>query len=77
MSVLSDVNLEHFTHPGSNHRTVTAIQQKIIEKGERNLASRIVHVMEDRDAIATWRRDLNGILQIFNVRSVLSTLYDG
>ena len=45
------------------------IQDRITEKGKRNLFSRLVHAKNDKETIATWNSDLNGILRIFNVRS--------
>ena len=44
---------------------------KVIEKGGRNLFSRLVHAKDDKDTIASWRLDLNRILHIFNVRPVV------
>jgi hypothetical protein len=49
---------------------VAGIQEKVIEKGGRNLFSRLVHAKDDKDTIASWRLDLNRILHIFNVRPV-------
>jgi hypothetical protein len=51
---------------------VAEIQEKVIEKVGRNLLSRLVYAKDDKDAIASWRLDLNRILHIFNVRSVVS-----
>ena len=53
-------------------RTVAEIQGHIIKRGKRNVISRHYHARDDKDAIATWRLDLNGILHIFNVRSAAS-----
>ena len=53
-----------------NRRTVAEIQGDIIEKGRRNLLSRLVHAKNDKEAIATWKLALNRILHVFNVRSV-------
>jgi tetratricopeptide (TPR) repeat protein len=50
---------------------VAEIQEKVIEKGGRNLFSRLVHAKDDKDTIASWRSDLNRILHIFNVRPVV------
>ena len=43
------------------------VQQKIVEKNERNVFSRALHAKSDKDAIATWKQEFNRILQIFNV----------
>ena len=40
-------------------------------RGERNAVSRLFHSQNDKDAIAGWKQDLNKILHIFNVRSVI------
>ena len=53
-----------------NRRTVAEIQGDIIEKGRRNLLSRLIHAKNDEEAIATWKLALNRILHVFNVRSV-------
>ena len=53
-------------------RTVAEIQGHIIKRGKRNVISRHYHAKDDKDAIATWRLDLSGILHIFNVRPVTS-----
>ena len=50
------------------------IQTNVIERGKRNPISRYSHKKDDNKAIATWRLDLNRILQAFNVRSVTSML---
>ena len=50
-----------------NRRTVAGIQEKIVEKGGRNLVSRLAHAKNDKETIATWKLDLNRILHIFNV----------
>lgn len=46
------------------------IRGKVVEKGERNWASRLVNAKSDKDAITAWRQELVGILHVFNVRSV-------
>ena len=43
-----------------------------MEKGRRNLLSRIFHAKTDKETITAWKSDLNGILHVFNVRSVRS-----
>ena len=50
------------------------IQTNVIKRGKRNPISRYFHKKEDNKAIATWRLDLNRILQAANVRSVTSML---
>ena len=44
---------------------------KIIKKGKRNPVSRLLHAKNDKETIATWKSDLNKILLVFNVRSVI------
>jgi len=58
-----------FADHALNRRTVAEIQGNVIEKGERNLFSRIIHARNDKDVIAAWRVELNGVLHVFNVRS--------
>ena len=49
-------------------------QNRGTEKGGRNSLSRLVHAKNDkaREMIATWKLDLNRILQVFNVSFVIS-----
>ena len=44
------------------------ILRNISKWGKRNLISRRFHAKDDKEAIATWRLDLNRILHVFNVR---------
>ena len=55
--------------PGS--RMVAEIQRKIIKRGKRNVLSRLVHASSDKETIAAWRSDLNRMLLVFNVRSIV------
>ena len=48
------------------------IQRGVVKGGKRNAISRVLHSRNDKEAIATWRLDLNRILHIFNVRSITS-----
>lgn len=47
-------------------------QRHIIERSKRNAISRRYHAKEDKETIATWKLDLNGILGVFNVCSATS-----
>ena len=67
--------LDSLLTDGLDSRTVAEIQDKITEKGGRNLPSRLVHAKSDKDAIAGWKLDLNRILQVFTVRSLIFMLY--
>ena len=53
-------------------RTMDEIQGHIIKRGKRNAVSRRYHAKDDKEAIATWRLDLDEILGVFNVRSATS-----
>ena len=48
------------------------IQRKVIEQGKRNVISQHLHAKNDKEKIAAWRLDLNRILHVFNVRSIVS-----
>ena len=52
---------------------MTEIERNVIEQGKRNVVSRHFHAKNDKEQIAGWRSDLVRILQIFNVRSIIST----
>ena len=54
------------------HRTVAEIQMKVIKQSQRGVGSRLLHAKNDKEKIAAWKLDLNGILQIFNVHVLLS-----
>ena len=53
-------------------RTANEVQRHIIERGKRNVISRRYHAKDDRETVAIWRSDLNGILHVFNVRCIAS-----
>ena len=63
------------TYQCNHRRTLAEIEKKIIKMGKRNAVSRLLHAKNDKEAIETWRRDLNRVLLIFNV-STLSTVFD-
>ena len=50
------------------------IQGKVLNQSRRNIASRLFHAKNDKDAIAAWKLDLNRILHVFNVRAVIRIL---
>ena len=51
-------------------RTVAEIERKIIKQRGRNPISRLFNAKSDKETIATWKVELNGILHVFNVRSL-------
>jgi hypothetical protein len=67
VSSTSDAHSVRFTHYALNRRTVAEIQERIVEKGTRNLFSQIAHAKNDKETLASWRLDLNRILHVFNV----------
>lgn len=72
MSYSGNAQFEYFVDGAINRRTVAEIQRKIIKQGKRNAVSRLAHAKNDKETIATWRLDLDRILLVFNVRSVIS-----
>jgi len=66
-----DAYAGRFAHHALDCRTVAEIQRGIIKQGKRNTISRLFHA-NDKEAIATWRLDLNRVLHVFNVRFVTS-----
>jgi len=44
---------------------------KAIKQGERNAVSRFFHATSDKETIAGWKSDLNRILLVFIVRSLV------
>ena len=47
------------------------IQRNIIKRGKRNPISRRYHAKDEKKAIATCRLDLDRVLHVFNVRSII------
>ena len=64
--------LNAFAYHAINRSTVAGIQEKVIEKCGRNLLSRLANAKNDKETIAAWKLDLNRILHVFNVRSVIA-----
>jgi hypothetical protein len=72
VSWTNDARCVRFTYRAHNRRTVAEIREKVIKEAGRNLFSRLVHAKSDKETFAFWRSDLNRILHIFNVCSVIS-----
>ena len=47
---------------------MTGIQEKVLKQSRRNGVSRLLHAKRDKETIATWRADLNRLLNVFTVR---------
>ena len=43
----------------------------VVKQSGRNPASRLLYAKNDKDVIAAWKSDLNRILHVFNVRSIV------
>ena len=50
------------------------IQRSAVEPNKRNPISRIFYANKDKATIAAWRSDLDRILHIFEVRSIVDSL---
>ena len=46
---------------------------KVIKQSGRNPVSRLLHAKNDKETIAGWKSELNRILHVFNVCSVVFT----
>ena len=53
-------------------RAVAGIERNITKQVKRNVTFRYHHAKNDKDKIAGWKSDLVRILQVFNVRSIIS-----
>ena len=53
-------------------RAVAEIHEKILTQSKRNAVSRHFHAKQDKEKIMAWGSDLNRILHVFNVRSIIS-----
>ena len=62
-----------FTYHTLNRRIVKDIHGNVTEKGRQNPLSRLLHAKNDKETIGTWKLDLNRILHVFNVRSLIFT----
>ena len=69
------LSLEHSADTTLDCSTVAEIQKKVIKRGKRNPVSRFFRAKDDKEAIATWKSDLNGMLLVFNVRFATSVLW--
>ena len=49
------------------------IQKDVIKLSERGFFSRLFYAKDDKDTLAAWRSDLNGVLHVFNVSSITSS----
>ena len=56
----------------SDYRTVTDIKNEIAERSKQNAFLRTVHAKNNSQTIADWKSDLDRVLLIFNVRTVVS-----
>ena len=70
VSQTKDARAERSTHEDLNRRTVAKIQKKIIKQRKWNRLSRVLQAESDKDAIASWERDLHSLLLVFSVLSV-------
>ena len=52
-------------------RIVAEIQRKIRTRGKQSVVSPRIHSEKDKEAMVTWRSDLDRILRVFNVRSIV------
>ena len=50
------------------------IQRSAVEPDKRNFISRIFNARKDKDAVAAWRSELDRIVHVFEVRSLLHSL---
>ena len=56
-------------------RTVVQIQRSVVEPDKRSFISRISNAKKDKDTIAAWRTDLDGILHVFEVRPTVHSIH--
>ena len=52
------------------HRTVAEIQRDVIKQGKQNVAYRALRAKANKDMIASWKKQLLWVLNVFNVRSI-------
>jgi len=50
---------------------VGEIERNIIKEGKRNVISQRLHAKSNKENMAAWKLDLDKIIQVFNVHSVV------
>ncbi|KAF9791096.1 hypothetical protein BJ322DRAFT_425458 [Thelephora terrestris] len=58
---------------GKLRETLAEIQSKVTKKGKQNWASRFLTAKGDKDAIASWKRDLVMVLHVFNTELAIGS----
>ena len=53
-------------------RIVAEIRRKILTRGKQSVVAPRIYSEKDKEAMITWRSDLDRILRVFNVRSIVS-----
>ena len=56
------------TNRGHNHRSIQDIQRKMDKLASKNELVKYFTASNGKGKISGWRLELNGILQVFNVR---------
>lgn len=69
---IGDGHFESLAYHVFDRRTVAEIQSKVIKQRGRNAVSRLLNAKNDRETITAWKLDLDRMLHVFNVRSVIS-----
>ena len=70
MSSTSGAHAEWPAYQALNFRTIAEIQGNVDEKRDKNSFLKFLDAKSDKDAIASWDRDLTRVLHVFSVRSV-------
>jgi hypothetical protein len=65
------VSSERLTDDILDRSMLGEIQREVIKKGKQNVVSRLFHAKNDKETIASRKSDLNKILLVFNVSSVV------
>ena len=73
MGRTGDAWFGQLTDDALDRRTVEEIEEKLTEQSKRNAVSRIIRAVNDKVRIVGWMSDLDRILRVFNVRSVIFT----
>ena len=54
-----------------NRRIVAELEERVIKRSGENAVFRLFHAKSDKESIAAWKLDLDKILRVFSVRSVI------
>ena len=74
MSAISDSEYFWLVTGDSHCRTVAEIERKVVHQGNRGSVERFLHTKNDKEKISAWKLELDRILRVFQVGSIIDLL---